>query len=74
MGHVSSRWWGAEEEVGGSLGDFGAAAGEDVAVDVEGDAGVGVAQALGHVGDRDASGEEHRGVGVAQVVVMPRSA
>ena len=49
---------GAEEKVGGSLGDFGAAAGEDVAVDVEGDAGVGVAQALGHFGDRDPSSEE----------------
>jgi len=49
-------WIGAEEEFGGALGDFGAASGEDVAVDVEGDAGVGVAEAFGHVGDRDPSG------------------
>jgi len=47
---------GAEEEVGGALGDLGTASGEDVAIDVEGDAGVGVAEAFGHVGDRDPSG------------------
>lgn len=44
-------WGGAEEEVGAALGDFGAAAGEDVAIDVEGDAGVGVAEAFRHVGE-----------------------
>jgi len=39
-----------------------------VAVGVEGDAGFGVAQALGHVRDRLPAGDEPGGVGVPQVV------
>jgi len=56
------------DEVGETVGGFGAHARKQVLVGVDRERRVRVAESLGHDFDGDAGGDEQAGMGVAQVV------
>src|SRR5215218_10287355 len=61
-----------EDQAGHGIGRLGVHAGDDVAVDVQGDSDIGVAKALADYLGRDARGQRRGGVAMADVVQPDR--